>query len=210
METNITQRKTHRWRCMNCGKMADAFICSHCGKESCKNFDEEEKDYKKPLKEAETKKYTNEKTTDFNIKIFEKHSKHIINSIEEITDEEFKFIKRTISTSAIILSVLLILTISMCFKLKTQVQTVLKANNDLKSQISLQTEEIKKISASSEKINYIVHKVEQGENLESICNKYNIDFSANKKIILSFNGIENENILNVGQTIILFKLINNN
>lgn len=210
METNITQRKTHRWRCMNCGEMADAFICSHCGKESCKNFDEEEEDYKKPLKEAETKKYTNEKTTDFNIKIFEKHSKHIINSIEEITDEEFKFIKRTISISAIILSVLLILTISMCFKLKTQVQNVLKANNDLKSQISLQTEEIKKISASSEKINYIVHKVEQGENLESICNKYNIDFSANKKIILSFNGIENENILNVGQTIILFKLKNNN
>ncbi len=210
MNTNITEIKTHKWRCMNCGEMADAFICSHCGKESCKNFDDEEKSIKKPIKEAETKKYTSEKTTDFNNKIFEKHSRYIVNSVGEIADKESKLIKRILLTSAIILSVFLIVTVSMCDKLKSQVQTVLEANNDLKNQINLQTEEIKKLNTDSEKIEYIIHKVEHGENLESICKKYNIDFSADKKIILSINGIENENILNVGQTIILFKLKNNN
>lgn len=45
--------------------------------------------------------------------------------------------------------------------------------------------------------------VETGDSLISICNKHGIDYSSAYRVILSLNGIENENKIYVGQTILL-------
>ena len=34
MEKTMGKKIVHMWRCINCGKMTDAYICTHCGKES--------------------------------------------------------------------------------------------------------------------------------------------------------------------------------
>lgn len=48
-----------------------------------------------------------------------------------------------------------------------------------------------------------VYTVQSGDSLSSICNKYGIDYSANIKIIMAMNGIDNENKIFVGQKILL-------
>lgn len=48
-----------------------------------------------------------------------------------------------------------------------------------------------------------VYTVQSGDSLSSICNKYGIDYSANIKIIMAMNGIDNENKIFVGQNILL-------
>ncbi len=47
---------------------------------------------------------------------------------------------------------------------------------------------------------YIVKK---GDSLTSICNAYGLDYVSNRKIILSINGIKNEDLITIGQTILL-------
>ena len=34
MEKTMGKKIVHMWRCINCGKMTDAYICTHCEKES--------------------------------------------------------------------------------------------------------------------------------------------------------------------------------
>lgn len=45
--------------------------------------------------------------------------------------------------------------------------------------------------------------VVEGDSLSKICKNHNIDYDSNKRIILSVNGIENENQIYIGQTILL-------
>ncbi|MBR4909721.1 MAG: LysM peptidoglycan-binding domain-containing protein [Clostridia bacterium] len=50
---------------------------------------------------------------------------------------------------------------------------------------------------------YYVHTVKPGEYLEKICSDYGINYAANKNIILAVNGITNQSVINVGQTLII-------
>lgn len=71
---------------------------------------------------------------------------------------------------------------------------------------SLEIEKLQKAAAEKPEPEYIVYTVKAGESLEQICQQNNIDFSANKNIILAMNGIQNSNVIRVGQTVILPKL----
>lgn len=54
----------HRWRCMNCGKMADSYICSYCGKESYIKTNEENISIKKTQKFSKDTEHINSKPED--------------------------------------------------------------------------------------------------------------------------------------------------
>lgn len=202
----------HRWRCMNCGEMADSYICQHCGKAS---FIEKESDEKanKALKEPEsvvTVLSEGKSNVSYNEIINE-----ALNSIKiSIKNQVFNETKKLETVLCCLFGAILILslvTTVMCLKINGRANTLAKSNNNLNSIIISQSEKIdvlQKQIGNYEKngIKCIVHTVKSGENLEMICNSHNIDYLPSKKIILSLNGIENPNMLNVGQKIILVQV----
>lgn len=52
-------------------------------------------------------------------------------------------------------------------------------------------------------VNFIIYTVESGDSLSLICQKVGISYSANNKIILSMNGIDEPNKIYVGQNLLL-------
>ena len=52
-------------------------------------------------------------------------------------------------------------------------------------------------------VRFVAYTVKSGDSLTGICNEHKLDYSANKNIILSLNGISNPNSIYIGQVIIL-------
>ena len=52
-------------------------------------------------------------------------------------------------------------------------------------------------------VRFVAYTVESGDSLSKICNEHDLDYQANKNIILSLNGITDPNSIFVGQVIIL-------
>lgn len=57
--------------------------------------------------------------------------------------------------------------------------------------------------ASADYLHFMRYVVKAGDSLSSICKENHIDYSANINLIKAINGIQNENIIRVGQTLIL-------
>lgn len=76
---------------------------------------------------------------------------------------------------------------------------------ELENQDSLLTELKSYIedSGSENRVSFVIYTVQSGDSLSSICSKNGIDYSANLKIILAMNGIEDANKIFVGQNILL-------
>ena len=52
-------------------------------------------------------------------------------------------------------------------------------------------------------IHFVAYTVKRGDSLSKICQEHNLDYQANKKIILALNGITDPNTINIGQIIVL-------
>ena len=200
--------KTHRWQCMNCGEMADSYICRHCGKESYVKTDGDV-NVKNSEKKIKTKSVKSDKKTlgeSAQIYLAEVNSLKI--SLGNLIYEEFKKLKSyALGLFAVVVG-LSIITAVLCSNIKTKTDTIEKKNEKLVDTIKYQTEKIEVLEKQIENfdkndIMYIVHTVNAGETLETICEKYGINYSSDKNIIISINGIENPNVLKVGQTVIL-------
>ena len=210
------KRIVHMWRCLNCGKMTDAYICSHCGKES----------YIEDWGETTTK---NEKGKTIENQITNS-DKEIVNIAVPSSKTEIKDLKREVTNLAermnvnstgtskaikriaLVLAVLFIVQtvmLGMNFRdMKKNVHSLEETNKELSSLVHSQSGRISSLEktvteASDSQIKYIVHTVKKGETLTDICRKYNIDYEANRGIICSLNGIGNPNIINVGQKLLL-------
>lgn len=59
------------------------------------------------------------------------------------------------------------------------------------------------IGKEENEVSFKVYTVEKGDSLSSICSKMGIDYSANYKIILSMNGIDDPNKIFAGQNLLL-------
>lgn len=89
-----------------------------------------------------------------------------------------------------------------------KVDNLEKTNKELSSLLHNQNEKVNSLEkavseVADSQIKYIVHTVEKGETLKKICKQYNIDFKAHRGIICSLNGINNPNIIRVGQKLLL-------
>lgn len=73
-----------------------------------------------------------------------------------------------------------------------------KILQQLKDLVSSSTEEGK-----DKTVRFVAYTVESGDTLSKICKEHELDYQANKKIILSLNGITDPNLIYVGQIIIL-------
>lgn len=102
-------------------------------------------------------------------------------------------------------------------KMDAQEEAVLAINNLITEQdaiIEKQSDEIailqERFTIETEKeedtddtVSFIVYTIQMGDNLSSICEKNNLDYLENKKIIMAINGIEDENKIFEGQRILL-------
>lgn len=52
-------------------------------------------------------------------------------------------------------------------------------------------------------VRFVAYTVKKGDSLSKICKDHNLDYQANKKIILALNGITDPNTINIGQIIVL-------
>ena len=52
-------------------------------------------------------------------------------------------------------------------------------------------------------VRFVAYTVQAGDSLSKICNDYELDYQANKNIILSLNGIDDPDSIYIGQVIIL-------
>lgn len=210
-------KPTHLWRCMNCNKMTYEYICTYCGKPSYnKTATEKEIPYKsdKTTVNCVVPKSPKESTkNNYADNIYKKE-------LDSIADKLNKNITNSKKTAKNILSVASGLFVALCtvfivnfYNLESKISNLSEKNQELLNLINnqvKQTEEIKKIAElnANSQIKYIVHTVESGETLLSICEKYNIEYSSNKNIITAINGIENTSIILPGQKIILLKFDN--
>jgi LysM repeat protein len=64
-------------------------------------------------------------------------------------------------------------------------------------------QQLKDLVSSSNDVHFVAYTVKAGDTLTKICKDHNLDYNANKKIIVSLNGISNPNSIYVGQVIIL-------
>ena len=201
---NMENKVTHRWICMNCWEMTDSDICVNCGKESCTNTNED--CFKKSKHIEEFSKTGTEKEQSFLNEALNKSLKLAVFAINSSNRDESKNNRKLLSVfSAIIISFIFI-TLVLCLNTKIQIRNLTKMNNDLKGVVNSQSEKIdtlQKELKNNNNIKYVIHTVKAGETLETICGSYNINYVANRNIILSFNGIENPNQLAIGQILIL-------
>ena len=184
--------------------MTDSDICVHCGKESCTNTNED--CFKKSKHIEEFSKTGTEKEQSFLNEALNKSLKLAVFAINSSNRDELKNNRKLLSVfSAIIISFIFI-TLVLCLNTKIQIRNLTKMNNDLKGVVNSQSEKIdtlQKELKNNNNIKYVIHTVKVGETLETICGSYNINYVANRNIILSFNGIENPNQLAIGQILIL-------
>ena len=210
------KRIVHMWRCINCGKMTDAYICTHCGKESyVKDWYETTIQGEKPKlteklnsKSGKEKIYTTVPSPETEINGLKKEVTNLAERMDINRTGASKAIKRI----ALVLAVLFIVQtvmLGMNFRdMKKNVHSLEETNKELFSLVHSQSGRISSLEktvteASDSQIKYIVHTVKKGETLTDICRKYNIDYEANRGIICSLNGIGNPNIINVGQKLLL-------
>ena len=147
----------------------------------------------------------------FTSETLDKNLKSAIFAINSNAHDEFEKIKKFLSVLSVIIISLIFITFVLCFSTRMQIKDLTKTNNELNNIVNFQSEEIvalQKEFSKNNTVKYVVHTVKAGETLVTICNDYNINYAANKNIILSFNGIENPNQLAVGQMLILPKIDN--
>lgn len=82
----MEKKIVHMWRCINCGKMTDAYICAHCGKESYIE------DWSKTTTLNEKAKTTEEQIS--------KSDKEIINTAVSSSETEIEGLKREVTNLA--------------------------------------------------------------------------------------------------------------
>lgn len=205
----------HRWRCMNCGKIADSYICSYCGKESYIKTNEEDISIKKTQKLSKDTEHINSEPEDKFEKmnfVSETSVKKELNlSIEQI-NTHINDVGKTIKSILLIVIVLFIAqSILFAIKygsIKKSILGLEQTNESLSALASSQGEKIDNLKKALDEnadsqIKYIIHTVKQGETMIEICKEYNIDYTANKSIINELNGMENSDIIHVGQILIL-------
>ena len=88
---------------------------------------------------------------------------------------------------------------------KAEIQT---QKNEISAQNGLIAEQGAQLAALANQdadgeVHFRAYTVTLGDNLSAICEKNNLDYAANKNIILAINGIENADKILVGQTILL-------
>lgn len=223
IETELTsktteKKPTHLWRCMNCYEMTYEYICTHCGKPSYNKTADE--NLRKRVTAAENTDRHEERTKATKEKNAEtaltKELKSFADRINKNIKDAEKIQKYALSAVSVLLVVLSIVFAVKLSKSESKISDLTEANKTLSESVKSQlqeTAELKKtIEQSTEKtveqdtdnqVKYIVHTVEDGENLVSICDKYNIDYNACESIIFAANGIDNPNYINPGQKIIL-------
>lgn len=203
---------THRWRCMNCNEMASSYICGFCGKPSYQK--EETKEPKETAALEKTLKKPTEKKTqaagknEVEIQLEKKLQTAALTVSTELKSG-VKQLKKSISCLLGVAVVAAVVVITLCTNMQNKINSYEAANNELITKVQAQSLEIEKLQkAANEKPEpeYIAYTVKAGETLEQICQQNNIDFLANKNIILAINGIQNSNVIRVGQTVILPKL----
>ena len=205
----------HRWRCMNCGKMVDSYICSYCGKESYIKTNEENISIKKTQKFSKDTEHINSKPEDkfkkMNFVSETAIEKELNLSIEQI-NTHINDVSKTIKSILLIVIVLFIAqSILFAIKygsIKKSILGLEQTNESLSALASSQGEKIDNLKKALDEnadsqIKYIIHTVKQGETMIEICKEYNIDYTANKSIINELNGMENSDIIHVGQILIL-------
>lgn len=205
----------HRWRCMNCGKMADSYICSYCGKESYIKTNEEDISIKKTQKFSKDTEHINSKPEDKFKKmnfVSETAVKKELNLSVEQINTHINGVGKTIKSILLIVIVLFIAqSILFAIKygsIKKSILGLEQTNESLSALASSQGEKIDNLKKALDEnadsqIKYIIHTVKQGETMIEICKEYNIDYTANKSIINELNGMENSDIIHVGQILIL-------
>ena len=203
---------THRWRCMNCNEMASSYICDFCGKPSYKKEKTEEPKetaaLEKPLKKPTEKKTQAAEKNEVEI-LLEKKLQIAALTVNSELKSGVKQLKKSIFCLFGVAVVAAVVVIILCTNMQNKINSYEAANKELITKVQAQSLEIEKLQkAANEKpeSEYIVYTVKAGETLEQICQQNNIDFSANKNIILAINGIQNSNVIRVGQTVILPKL----
>lgn len=82
-------------------------------------------------------------------------------------------------------------------------QALLNEISNQKAEIEELKSDIEKENGGDSKIEFTLYTVVQGDCITKICEKNNIDYYKSRNIILSINGIENENNIYVGQQILL-------
>lgn len=81
-------------------------------------------------------------------------------------------------------------------------------NQDIKfsnqEEIIDELKELLKLSGQADKeVKFVSYIVKPGDSLSSICAKHELDYLANMRIIMAMNGIENPNMIYVGQSLLL-------
>lgn len=205
----------HRWRCMNCGKMADSYICSYCGKESYIKTNGEGISIKKTQKFSKDTEHINCKPEDEFKKmnfVSETAVKKEFNLSVEQINTHINGVGKAIK-SILLIFIVLFIAQSVLFatkygSIKKSILGLEQANESLSALASSQGEKIDNLKKALDEnadsqIKYIIHTVKQGETMIEICKEYNIDYTVNKSIINKLNGIENSDIIHVGQILIL-------
>ena len=210
------KRIVHMWRCINCGKMTDAYMCTHCGKESyVKDWsettiqDEKPKLTEKLISKSDKEKiYTTVPSPETEINGLKKE----VTNLAERMDINRIGASKAIKSIAWALSVLFIVQAVMLginfIGLKREVHSLEEKNKEQSSLVHSQSKIISSLEKpvteiSDSQIKYIVHTVKKGETLTDICRQYNIDYEPNRGIICSLNGIENPNTISIGQKLLL-------
>ena len=209
---------------MNCGEMADSYICSHCGKESYIKTDQKDN---KTLKAANKSRNNIEQTYSKSNKeknpcsvLSETGIKREVNSSMEKINANItgigKAIKGILCAFVVLFIAQAVILVMNYSDIKKSVRDLGEANKELSALVSSQVEKINNLkkaidentdsqtdAKTDSQIEYVIHTVGKGETMTEICKNYNIDFRANKKIICALNGIENSDIIQVGQILIL-------
>ena len=210
------KRIVHTWRCINCRKMTDAYICTHCGKESyVKDWNETTIQNEK----ANTTERQNSKSDKEKIYTTVPAPETEINGLKkEVTNLAEKMDINRAGASKAIKSIAWVLTVFFIVQavmlginfigLKREVHSLEEKNIEQSSLVHSQSKIISSLEKtvteiSDSQIKYIVHTVKKGETLTDICRQYNIDYEANRGIICSLNGIENPNTISMGQKLLL-------
>ena len=222
----VDKKSSHLWRCMNCNEMTNEYICTCCGKPSYKTA-AREGSYKSGKTSESAVTYKNSagtKSKNNADDIYKKELDSIADKLNVNVSHNKKIIRHIITLQVFLLMIVCTIFITKFYSLENKISNLSEKNQELISTLSEkdqelfdlisnqveQTEEIKKPEEeyANSQIKYIVHTVERGETLLSICEKYNIEYGSDKNIISAMNGIENTNIIFPGQKIILLKFDN--
>lgn len=184
------KRIVHMWRCINCGKMTDAYMCTHCGKESyVKDWsettiqDEKPKLTEKLISKSDKEKiYTTVPSPETEINGLKKE----VTNLAERMDINRIGASKAIKSIAWALSVLFIVQAVMLginfIGLKREVHSLEEKNKEQSSLVHSQSKIISSLEKtvteiSDSQIKYIVHTVKKGETLKDIIRNHECAFT---------------------------------